>query len=77
MSGKYIHLGKLFGMCVEKNSDLPDGDPRNKYKHRVVFQGNRVVEQSMDEAQFADMGSAPAIIEAARIFSRDCSLATR
>ena len=63
-SGKYVHLGKLFGICVEKGSELPDGDSRKKYKYRVVFQGNRVVDQSMDEAQFQDMATAP------RSFSR-------
>jgi len=31
-AGKYIHLGALFGICVEKGSELPDGDPRKKYK---------------------------------------------
>ena len=66
-AGKYIHLGALFGICVEKGSELPDGDPRKKYKYRVVFQGNRVVDQNMDEAQFADLGSAPATTEAARL----------
>ena len=62
-----FHLGALFGICVEKGSELPDGDPRKKYKYRVVFQGNRVVDQNMDEAQFADLGSAPATVEAARL----------
>ena len=50
--GKDIHIGKLFGLCVEKGSELPDDDIRKKYKYRVVFQGNRVVDQNMDEAQF-------------------------
>ena len=62
-TGKYVHPGKLFGICLEKGSELEDGDPRKKYKYRVVFQGNRVVDQNMDEAQFQDMGSAPATIE--------------
>lgn len=50
-----------------KNSELPDGDDRKKYKYRVVFQGNRVVDQNMDEAQFQDLGSAPATVEASRL----------
>ena len=66
-AGKYIHIGKLFGVCIEKGSELPDNDERNKYKYRVVFQGNRVVDQNMDEAQFQDLGSAPATVEAARL----------
>ena len=67
MANKYIHIGKLFGICVEKGSELADDDERKKYKYRVVFQGNRVVDQNMNEAQFQDMGSAPAIVEAARM----------
>ena len=38
-----------------------------KYKGRVVFQGNRVVDQNMDEPQFQDLGSAPATVEATRL----------
>ena len=67
MANKYIHIGKLFGICVEKGSELADDDERKKYKYRVVFQGNRVVDQNMNEAQFQDMGSAPATVEAARM----------
>ena len=33
MAGKYIHIGKLFGICVQKGSELPDDDPRKKYKY--------------------------------------------
>ena len=66
-SGKYVHLGRLFGLCVEKGSELADDDPRKKYKYRVVFQGNKVVDQNMNEAQFQDLGSAPATIEASRM----------
>ena len=66
-ANKYIHIGKLFGICVEKGSELADDDERKKYKYRVVFQGNRVVDQNMNEAQFQDMGSAPATVEAARM----------
>ena len=36
-SDKKIHMGRLFGICVQKNSELPDDDPRKKYKYRVVF----------------------------------------
>ena len=30
----------LFGFVVEKNTDLPVGDQRRKFKGRVVFQGS-------------------------------------
>lgn len=63
---KDIHLEKLFGISVEKGSELPVDDERRKYKHGVVFQGNRVVDQYWEKALFQDLGSAPATMEAAR-----------
>ena len=35
--GKEIHLGRLFGIMVQKGAELPDSDKRKKYKYRVVF----------------------------------------
>ena len=35
--GREIHMGRLFGLCVQKGSELPDGDKRKKYKYRVVL----------------------------------------
>ena len=62
--GQTVHMGYLFGICVEKNAEL---DPKfRKYKGRVVFQGNRVVNQNYDAAIFQDLGSSPATLEAAR-----------
>ena len=50
--------------CVEKNSEM---EPEHrKYKGRVVFLGNSVVDQHHDEATFRDMGSTPATLEAAK-----------
>ena len=60
-------MGYLFGICVEKNSELAKGDPSRKYKGRVVFQGNRVINQFYDAAIFQDLGSAPATLEAAKM----------
>ena len=31
-----VHMGMLFGSVVEKNPDLPAGDPRREFKGRVV-----------------------------------------
>ena len=39
-AGKFIRIGKLFGLCVEKGSELQGDD----YTYRVVFHGNKVVE---------------------------------
>ena len=49
-----------------ENSELPDGHPKNKFKGRVVFQGNRVLNQNWEAAMFQDLGSNPATMEASR-----------
>ena len=59
-----------FGFVVEKNPDLPKGDPRRKFKGRAVFQGNNVVNQNWEAAMFQDLGNALATMEASRI--ADC-----
>ena len=37
-----LHVGLVFGICVEKGSELPAGDANRKFKGRYVFQGNNV-----------------------------------
>ena len=66
-SGKEIHMGQLFGFCVRKNAELPEGDPRRKLKYRVVFQGNAVVNQDWIAATFSEMNSQPANMEISKI----------
>ena len=39
--GKKAHVGNVFGICVEKNAELPKGDERRRFKGRYVYQGNR------------------------------------
>ncbi|MCP4189689.1 MAG: hypothetical protein GY768_03565, partial [Planctomycetaceae bacterium] len=70
IGGYEVHMGYLFGICVEKNSELPAGHPSRKFKGRVVFQGNRVKNQDYQAAIFQDLGSAPATMAAAR--AADC-----
>ena len=36
------NVGLVFGIVVEKNQELPEHDPKRKYKGRAVFQGNNV-----------------------------------
>ena len=66
-------MGRLFGIMVEKGSELPlydaqgNRDPRRKYKYRVVFQGNRVVNQNWEVAMFQNLGSSPATMEAGKV----------
>ena len=44
--GRSVHVGRIFEICVEKNSELPASDPRRKFKGRVVFQGNNVSDEN-------------------------------
>ena len=63
-------MGMLLGVVVEKNQDLPEGDPRRKFKGRVVCQGNNVLSRTWEAAMFQDLGNAPRTMEASRI--ADC-----
>jgi hypothetical protein len=58
--GIRMHVGMVFGICVEKGSELPEGSPGRKYKGRVVFRGSDVRDESHYLATFQDLGSAPA-----------------
>eukprot|EP00972_Heterocapsa_arctica_P065746 9703322-Heterocapsa_arctica.AAC.1 len=53
--GTEVNLGYLFALFVEKNSELPAGHPKRKFKGRVVFQGNRVTNQNWEAAIFQDL----------------------
>ena len=64
--GKEIHMGRLFGLCVEKGSELPKGDKRRKYKYRVVFGGNNILDQTWEQATFQSLGSSPASMSAGK-----------
>ena len=61
-----VHVGKIFEICVEKGSKLPQGDPMRKFKGRTVFQGNNVKDEAADVALFAELGSSPANMEAGK-----------
>jgi len=65
--GETVHLGRIFEACYEKGSELPADDPRRKFKGRAVFQGNNVGDQDSDHALFAELGSSPASMEAAKL----------
>ena len=43
---KRVHVGMVFGVCVETGSELPAGDPGRRYKGRVVFRGSDVRDES-------------------------------
>ena len=65
-----VQFGRVHGICVEKNSELSQEHPNRKYKGRVVFLGNRVSNQDLEAATFADLGNAPANLESGRL--ADC-----
>ena len=61
-----IHIGSLHELCVQKGSELPDGDPNKKYKGRVVFLGDRVLDGFGNCAVFEELSSSPASMEAGK-----------
>ena len=65
--GKKVHIGALFDICTEKNSELDPKNKLRKFKGRVVFQGNRVYDEAHEIALFADLGSSPSTMEASRV----------
>eukprot|EP00435_Cladocopium_sp_Y103_P017887 s3960_g4.t1 len=65
-SGKKVHVGKVFEICVEKGSELPEGHKLRKFKGRTVFQGNYVMDENSDTALFSELGSSPATMEAGK-----------
>ena len=62
-----MHIGRIFEICSQKGSELPKGHPDQKWKGRSVFQGNKVSDENDDHAIFAELGSSPASVEAAKI----------
>mgnify|MGYP002807094053 CR=1 FL=1 len=64
---KEVQFGRVHGICVEKNFELPHGHISRKFKGRVVFLGNQVKNQDFEQATFMDLGNSPATIESARL----------
>ena len=62
-----LHIGRIFEIGSQKGSELPKGHPDEKWKGRSVFQGNKVSDENDDLAIFAELGSSPASMEAAKI----------
>jgi len=62
-----IHFGYLFGFMVIKGDEFPIGDPRRRWKYRIVSQGNEVKDQDWQVALFQAMATSPATLEASRI----------
>ena len=62
--GYTVHLGYLFGICVEKNSEL--AAHLRKFKGSALFQGNQVFGQNNNYAIFQYLGSSLATLQAAK-----------
>jgi hypothetical protein len=59
-------MGMVFQICVEADSETEKQEWLRKWKGRVVFHGNDVVDKNWDVAMFQDLGSAPATMVAAQ-----------
>jgi hypothetical protein len=64
--GYKVHVGNVFGICLEKHSELPDSDDRKKFKGRFVFGGDFVRDQNHNNAMFEELGSSPPTMSAGR-----------
>ena len=62
--GETVHIGRLFPILVEKNSELAEGDPQRKFKGRVVFDGSFVRDQDKNVALFQELSCCPATMQA-------------
>ena len=65
-NGTEVHMARIHGICVEKNYQLPQGNPSRKFKGRGVLLGNQVKNQVWEAAFFQDLGNSPATFEASR-----------
>jgi hypothetical protein len=66
-SRETVHFGHVHELCYLKNRELPEADPRRKYKGRAVFLGDQVKDQDGNVALFQELGSAPATMSASKI----------
>ena len=51
-NGTEVHMARIHGICVEKNYQLPEGNPSRKFKGRGVLLGNQVKNQFWEAAFF-------------------------
>ena len=62
-----VHMGMVFQICVEKDSETEKPEKDRKYKGRVVFRGNDMVDENWDVAMFQELGSAPATMTSDKV----------
>lgn len=61
---KTVHVGRVFGICTEKNSELPKD--KRTWRGRYTFQGNNARDQNAEVAVFDSLSSTPATMEGSR-----------
>ena len=66
-SGVEAHVGRIFGIVIEEHPELPVGHPDQKFKGRLVFQGNEVKDENAHYAIFSELSSNPATLEASNM----------
>ena len=66
-SGKKIHMGRLFDICVLEGSELEPGHVNRKWKGRVVFGGNNVQDECGLAALFPEAGSGASYSSASKL----------
>ena len=62
-----VHVGRIFPIVVEKNSELPQGHPERKFKGRIVFGGDQVKDEHNQTAIFQELSTSPASLEASNM----------
>ena len=64
--GYATNIGRVFGICGLRGSELPPSPPLRKYKGRFVFQGNNVRAECSRPAIFEELSPSPATLEASK-----------
>ena len=52
---KKVHFARIFPICFEKGSELPEGDPDRKFKGQCVVQGSDVKNENTHAATFQEL----------------------
>ena len=64
-----VHVGQVFGICVEKGHELLSGSKGRRHKGRYVYQGNDVKDERGNFAVFQELSSNPATMQAVKTVS--------
>ena len=65
-TGRKVHIARVFNVCVEKGSELPEGHSGRKYTSRFVYDGADVTDDNRQVAMFNELSSHPATMEGSK-----------